>query len=285
MAILFGFHAVTVRLKTAPQSVSEVHVDATRHAGRHLARHVGERIADVDLAAGDVVAPAIERGGPGEAGDRMLGRRVRRRVRARHVRRDRAVVDDAPAHRALALHDPERLLRAQERAGQVRADDGLPLLEAHVLERDVRGAETGVVEEQVDAAERRLGALEERLHRGRHADVGRLRDRTRRRRAAFSNRRVERLRAATGKDDAVAVSEQGVGDRFADAGTRAGDDGDLVVWRHCPSSCRAAVGAKNTVIAAPRRPGSERRPDCARRNALTPRACRRSCRRRRRDRG
>jgi 23S rRNA (guanosine2251-2'-O)-methyltransferase len=32
--ILFGFHAVTVRLKTAPQSVTEVHVDATRRDAR-----------------------------------------------------------------------------------------------------------------------------------------------------------------------------------------------------------------------------------------------------------
>ncbi|HEY1089954.1 MAG TPA: 23S rRNA (guanosine(2251)-2'-O)-methyltransferase RlmB [Burkholderiaceae bacterium] len=32
--ILFGFHAVTVRLKTAPASVAEVHVDATRRDQR-----------------------------------------------------------------------------------------------------------------------------------------------------------------------------------------------------------------------------------------------------------
>ena len=32
--ILFGFHAVTVRLTTAPQSVIEVHVDATRRDQR-----------------------------------------------------------------------------------------------------------------------------------------------------------------------------------------------------------------------------------------------------------
>ncbi len=31
---LFGFHAVTVRLKTAPASVTEVHIDASRHDGR-----------------------------------------------------------------------------------------------------------------------------------------------------------------------------------------------------------------------------------------------------------
>ena len=32
--ILFGFHAVTVRLKTAPQTIAEVHVDVTRRDAR-----------------------------------------------------------------------------------------------------------------------------------------------------------------------------------------------------------------------------------------------------------
>ena len=32
--ILFGFHAVTVRLKTAPESIVELHVDASRHDAR-----------------------------------------------------------------------------------------------------------------------------------------------------------------------------------------------------------------------------------------------------------
>ena len=33
-SVLFGFHAVTVRIKTAPESVVEVHVDATRRDAR-----------------------------------------------------------------------------------------------------------------------------------------------------------------------------------------------------------------------------------------------------------
>ena len=41
---LFGFHAVTVRLKTAPQSVVEVHVDATRRDQRM--RQFVERVKD-----------------------------------------------------------------------------------------------------------------------------------------------------------------------------------------------------------------------------------------------
>ena len=42
----------------------------------HVGGHVGVGVADVDLAAGDVVFSAVESGGFGEAGDRMLGRRV-----------------------------------------------------------------------------------------------------------------------------------------------------------------------------------------------------------------
>jgi 23S rRNA (guanosine2251-2'-O)-methyltransferase len=51
--ILFGFHAVTVRLKTAPDSVIEVHVDATRRDARmrqfvERARAAGAKIVDSD---------------------------------------------------------------------------------------------------------------------------------------------------------------------------------------------------------------------------------------------
>ena len=57
----------------------------------------------------------------------MLGRGVGRRVRARRVRGDRAVVDDPPAARRLRLHRPEGRLRAQERAREVDVDDLLPV--------------------------------------------------------------------------------------------------------------------------------------------------------------
>ena len=51
--ILFGFHAVTVRLKTAPASVTEVHVDAGRRDQRmkqfvERAREAGARLIDSD---------------------------------------------------------------------------------------------------------------------------------------------------------------------------------------------------------------------------------------------
>jgi 23S rRNA (guanosine2251-2'-O)-methyltransferase len=51
--ILFGFHAVQVRLKIAPQTVDEVHVDATRRDARM--RHFIERVraAGVQLVDSD----------------------------------------------------------------------------------------------------------------------------------------------------------------------------------------------------------------------------------------
>src|SRR6185295_6872803 len=51
--ILFGFHAVTVRLKTAPKSIIEIHVDASRRDQRmrqfvERAKEAGTRIVDSD---------------------------------------------------------------------------------------------------------------------------------------------------------------------------------------------------------------------------------------------
>src|SRR5215831_9971175 len=51
--ILFGFHAVTVRLKTAPKSIVELHVDTTRRDQRmrqfvERVQEAGVRIVDSD---------------------------------------------------------------------------------------------------------------------------------------------------------------------------------------------------------------------------------------------
>ena len=51
--VLFGFHAVTVRLKTVPQSIVEIHVDATRRDARmrqfvERVRAAGVRLVDSD---------------------------------------------------------------------------------------------------------------------------------------------------------------------------------------------------------------------------------------------
>jgi 23S rRNA (guanosine2251-2'-O)-methyltransferase len=51
--VLFGFHAVTVRLKTAPQSITEIHVDSTRRDARmrqfvERVKEAGAKIVDSD---------------------------------------------------------------------------------------------------------------------------------------------------------------------------------------------------------------------------------------------
>ena len=51
--ILFGFHAVTVRLKTAPESIAEIHVDTVRRDARmrqfvQRAQDAGAKVLDSD---------------------------------------------------------------------------------------------------------------------------------------------------------------------------------------------------------------------------------------------
>ena len=125
------------------------------------AGHIGQGIADVDLAAGDVVLAAVQRRGLGQAADGVLGGGIGRRVWARDVGRDRAVVDDAAAARVLVLHDLDGLLRAEEGAVQVGADDRQPLFGRSGLRAEAWRAATGVVEQQVEAAEGLLGFREQ----------------------------------------------------------------------------------------------------------------------------
>jgi 23S rRNA (guanosine2251-2'-O)-methyltransferase len=51
--LLFGFHAVTVRLKTAPSSVREVHVDTSRRDGRMRQFLERVRVAEIKLIESD----------------------------------------------------------------------------------------------------------------------------------------------------------------------------------------------------------------------------------------
>ena len=128
-------------------------------------------VADVDLPAGDVVRAPLERQRPREAGDRVLRGRVGDRVRPRHVRGERPVVDDPPAARLLGRHRTERRLRAQERAGQVRVHDPLPVLVVDLV-IGTRKPDAGVVEQQVDAPVALQRRGEQRRDRRRVGDVG-----------------------------------------------------------------------------------------------------------------
>ena len=64
--ILFGFHAVTVRLKTAPESIVEIHVDTSRRDARmrqfaERAEAAGARLVDSDDArlTGDAFCASV----------------------------------------------------------------------------------------------------------------------------------------------------------------------------------------------------------------------------------
>ncbi len=59
--VLFGFHAVTVRLKTAPDSITEIHVDTTRRDARmrlfvERAVEAGAKVVDSDGERLDALA-------------------------------------------------------------------------------------------------------------------------------------------------------------------------------------------------------------------------------------
>ncbi len=76
------------------------------------------------------------------------------------MRGDGTVIDDASAARLLRLHDLDGFLRAQETAREVDGHHAVPLLIGQVFHRDGGRSGAGVVEQQVETAERRLDASE-----------------------------------------------------------------------------------------------------------------------------
>ena len=94
----------------------------------------------------------------------------------------------------------------------------LPGVERQLVERAGRAERAGVVEEDVEPVE----AGEQRGHRLRVADVGGADDR-----ALVAGRGLlQRLAAAPGEHDAVALVQQRARDGAADAGPGAGDEGN-----------------------------------------------------------
>ena len=137
-----------------------------RRARRDPLGHLGVRVADVDLAAGDVVGAAVERDRLGQAGDGVLGHRVADGAGPGRVGGDRPVVDDPPALGVLRLHHPHRVVRAQVGAGQVGGHDRLPPVGRQLVHRAGRRPGPRVVDEQVHPAE----ALADRARTARATD-------------------------------------------------------------------------------------------------------------------
>ena len=161
----------------------------------------------------------------------MFGSRVRRRVRPRRVSRDGAVVDDAPAARVLRLHQPDGLLRTQERAGQVDGHHLHPLLVAEFFQRDGGRVGAGVVEQNIEAPERLPGLGEQRLdgirirHVGRHAENPAAGRRCR-------GGPLQSYGAPSGKHQLVSRRQQRQGDRTSNTAAGARNERDPAVIRH-----------------------------------------------------
>src|SRR5262249_36758609 len=131
----------------------------------------------------------------------MLGSRVGSHSRSRCARRDRAVVDYPSAARPLALHEPEGGLGTEERACQVRVDDRLPTLEGDLLQRHGWGADTGIVEEQVQAPKFLRNASKQSLNGSRFGHVRRDGNGAR---TYFARRVIQRGSSTACEDKSVA---------------------------------------------------------------------------------
>ena len=116
------------------------------------------------------------------------------------------------------------------------------------------GAEPGIVEQHVEPAERRLGLGEQRLDRGRVADIGRHAERLALHRLDLADDRVQ---AAPGRRPATTTRKPLARQRqrrcLADAAAAAGDESDLAVRSHVLSflGCRIADLARTISGTAP----------------------------------
>ncbi len=87
------------------------------------------------------------------------------------MRGNRAVVDDPTAAWSLVFHDPESLLGAQERPGQIGGNYRIPGRYRQLLQGHGRRRDAGIVEQYIEASERTAGPGKQCLHGGRIAHI------------------------------------------------------------------------------------------------------------------
>jgi hypothetical protein len=143
------------------------------------------------------------------------------------VGRDRPVVDDAAAAGLLVAHDPEGLAGAEEGAGEVDRDHGLPLGQGDLVRVAGRGEAAGVVEEEIHATMPLDRPVEQGPHRRLVGDVGRDRVEQAGQPGAPLGHRLQGSGPAAGQHHRPAVGGQGDGGGGADAAAGPGDDRDL----------------------------------------------------------
>ena len=151
-----------------------------------------------------------------------------------------------PPRGDLVLHQADRLLRAQEHAGQVDVDHVLPLLERQVLAGARGGAFTPALLNSTSSAAERLARLREQRRDGRRVGhVGRHGEPCAAPRPALGDRLLQRLarggrRARRGSRPRSSASADGL----ADAAAGAGDDRDLLIRFH-GVPCRERYDARS----------------------------------------
>ena len=141
-----------------------------------------------------------------------------------------------------ALHERKRLLRAQERASEIRVHDRPPLLYRELIERDAWRADAGIVEQEIEPAESFLRPREERLHRLRIGDIGRHGQQLPCVRVPVANRLLEPIGPASGQHYGITIAGKRQRNGLPDATASTGDNGYLLRCTHA-SINGSATGA------------------------------------------
>ena len=140
-----------------------------------------------------------------------------------------------PPRGILSLHQSHRPLGTQEGTGEVGVDGTPPLLEGQLVQRNCRGTDTGIVEQQIEPAEPLVDGCEQRVDTGNIADIGGMHHRVRRNQRSGLG---EGIRTAAGQHDGEPICGQADGHGPPNAAPGTGHQCDSS-WS-CASAAKAA---------------------------------------------
>ena len=192
--------------------------------------------------------------GPGAPDDSCLGGGVHRGARATLDPVNGGDVDDRAT--AASLHQGYGQLAAEVHAAQVGVHQAVVVLVLHLLDR-IADADTGVVEEDVEAAEALLHGGEQALHLLTHPDIGWNGQNLAARLFDFRFHPFQLFRGARRDGDLGPVLGEQQGDAAADALAAPGYDGDPVLESHVLLSLASEVIRRSVRQVLIHRPGPE----------------------------
>lgn len=178
------------------------------HTNNHALRHIANNIANINLAADNVVRATVQQNNLDQPNDNMLNDSVKRAEKTQRHQQNQTIVNNATAAQLLTLHQLEHLLNAQKHYHQININHQLPLLNNKLIHQNRQHANANIVEQHIKPTKLNTNNLKQHNHRHQINDINQHRKRVDTKHADLHNNFVKRVNTATNEHNIITHVQQ-----------------------------------------------------------------------------